>query len=98
MAELYFAVYEVAEQTALGDVLQEGTIPIGATSDLSDAIVGTGNKKRTVRLFAGADCFWTSGENPTATDDGLSGRPLGQDNPEYVSIQAGHKIAVIQRL
>jgi hypothetical protein len=98
MATLFISVYEAAGSTALDDPLQEEVVTVGAGSLRSNAISGPGNKKRTVRLFTDADCFVTWGEDPTALTDGSEGRPMGAENPEYFSIQAGHKIAVIQRV
>jgi len=97
MATLFFAVFEDAAQTALDIPLQEDVIAIGVGSLQSATIVGSGKKKRTVRLFADVDCFVTWGADPTAVADGSEGRPIGAENPEYVSIEAGHKIAVIAR-
>lgn len=97
MTTLFITAYEAAEQTALGNPIQEITVAIGGTSAQSAAITGSGRKKRTVRLFADTNCFVTWGYDPTALADGTGGRPLGAENPEYVSIEAGHKIAVIQR-
>ena len=55
-------------------------------------------KNRSIRLFALADCYVTWGSNPTALDDGTEGRILNAGNPEYFSIKAGDKIAVIERV
>ena len=98
MATLFIAVFEAAEQTALDIPLQETTVNVTGGSLQSDVIVGAGKKKRTVRLFSDTDCFVTWGEDPTAVGDGSEGRPFGAENPEYISIEAGHKIAVIQRV
>lgn len=97
MATLYIAVFEHAEMTALGEPLEESTVTISGTSAQSAVIPGTGRKRKKVRLFADSDCFVTWGENPVAVTDGSDGRPMGAENPEYFDIEAGHKIAVIQR-
>lgn len=98
MATLFITVWEDAEEVALGGPIQETAIAIGATSSQSDVITGTLRKRRRVRLFADVDCFATWGENPVALNDGTDGRPMGADNPEYFDIEAGHKIAVIERI
>ena len=97
MATLFYAVYEAAEQTALGIPLDENVVAIGGASVVSAIMPGSGRQRQTVRLFADANCFVTWGADPTALAEGTEGRPLGAENPEYVSIEAGHKIAVIQR-
>jgi len=97
MATLFYAVYEAAEQTALDVPLQEGKVTIGGTSLQSAVFTSDGRKRRTVRLFADTDCFVTWGEDPTAVADGTGGRPFGAENPEYISVEAGHRLAVIQR-
>jgi hypothetical protein len=98
MATLQLTVFEVAASTALGDPLQEEVVTVGAGSLTSNVIVGSGNVRRTVRLYTDTDCFVTWGESPTAKTDGTAGRMLGADNPEYYNIQSGHKIAVIERV
>jgi len=97
MATLYISVWTNAAAVALGDPLQETSVNIDVTSTQSAAIVGSGRKRRRVRLFADADCFAAWGEDPTALTDGTDGLPLGASNPEYFDIEAGHKIAVISR-
>ncbi len=97
MATLFVTVWETAESVALGDILQEFQINIGATSTPSAAaIVGTPRRKRRIRLFADADCFVTWAETPVAVSS--ASRPMGEENPEYFEIEAGQKIAVIERL
>lgn len=98
MATLFIGVWEDAEEVALGDPLQEFSINIAAMSTQSSVtITGSGKKRRRARLFADANCFVTWGEDPTAKNDGSDGRPMGSENPEYHDIEAGHKIAVIER-
>ncbi len=97
MATLQITVFEVAGSTALGDPLQEEIVAVGASSLTTAVIVGSGKKRRTVRLYTDTNCFVTWGATPTAKTDGTEGRMLGADNPEYVNIQAGHKVAVIER-
>lgn len=98
MATLSFCVWEDAEEVALGRPIQENVIDIGATSASGAVIVGTGNRHRRVRIHVDANAFVTWDDNPTATNDGLNGRPMGAENPEYVDIAAGDKIAVIERI
>ena len=97
MATLFVTVWETAEAVALGDPLQEFQVNIGATSTPSTEIIpGPIRKKRRIRLFADADCFVTWAESPVAVSS--ASRPMGAENPEYFEIQAGQKIAVIERL
>lgn len=99
MADLFYTVWDTAAEVANGPVKNENKVAIGGTSTQSGVIDFLGlNRSRRVRLFAGAACFVTWGENPTAVSDGTEGRALGAENPEYVEILANHKIAVIQRI
>ena len=98
MATLFITVYEGAASVALGDPIQEEAVVIGAGSLQSNVITGIAPRRKRVRLYADVDCFATWGDNPTATTDGTSGRPLGADNPEYFDIESGYRIAVIERL
>ncbi len=98
MATLFIAVWRDAAEVALGDPLQEIAVAIGAASAQSAAITGKDRQRNRIRLFADADCFVTWGTDPTALTDGTAGRPLGAGNPEYFDIEAGQKVAVIQRL
>ena len=96
MATLWIAVFEGAAEVAMGDPLEETTVNIGATSTpMASAITGSGRKRRRVRLFADADCHVTWAASPTASTGNL---PLGSENPEYFDIEAGHKVAVIERV
>lgn len=97
MATLYFRVYEGAAEVATGDPIQEGTVTIAGSANESAAITGSDRKRRRVRLFADTNCFVTWGASPTAVNDGSDGMPMGSENPEYVDIEAGHLISVIQR-
>lgn len=97
MATLYIAVFDGAAEVALGDP-QEMTVTIAAGSTQSAVAAGPVNRGRRMRLFADADCYVTWGDNPTATNDGTSGRPLGAENPEYFAITTGQKVAVIERI
>ncbi len=97
MATLFFAVFEGAVEVASGDPVQEDVILITAGSLQSAVIVGTGRKRQRVRILADTDCFATWGLNPTALGDGTDGRPLTAGSAEYFGIEAGHKIATIER-
>lgn len=98
MATLFFCVFEGAGSVALGDPLQEAVISIGVSSTSSaDPIVGEKRLRRKVRLYADANCFVTWGTTPDAQPDGSDGRPLAADGAEYFDIEAGYKIAVIER-
>ena len=97
MATLFVTVWETAVEVALGDPLQEFQVNIAAGSTASTAtIVGSGNKKRRIRLFPDADCFVTWGTTPVAVS--TASRPMGAENPEYFEVQEGYKIAVIERV
>jgi hypothetical protein len=55
-----------------------------------------GSATRVLRLRAlTADCYYTVGANPTAAADG-SCVLLGQDEREFIRIEAGDKLAVIR--
>lgn len=98
MATLFIGVFEGSAEVAKGDPIQEITVAIGATSAQSAVISGSDRKRRTVRLFADANCFATWGSNPTAQSDGSDGRPLQSGSAEYFDIEVGHKIACIERV
>lgn len=100
MATFFFASWDYASEVAVGDPHQESTIAIGGTSAQGAVITtGTGQSRHRcrVRLFADTKCFVTWGADPTALNDGTDGRPMGVENPEYVDIEAGDRIAVIER-
>jgi hypothetical protein len=90
-------VWEHAGEVALGDPLQEFQIDIAASStESTETIIGSGNKRKRARLFADSDCFATWGLTPVAVS--TASRPMGAENPEYFDIRSGDKIAVIERL
>ena len=99
---LYFRVFSGASEVALGDPVQEDTVDfsggVNSSAVISTDNPGIDNKRMRVRLFADDDCFVTWGANPTAQNDGSDGMPMGAENPEYVDIEAGHKISVIARV
>ncbi len=97
MASLFFAVFLGAVEVAAGDPVQENKVAIGVASAQSVVITGDGRKRQRVRVFADTNCFATWGENPTALADGTDGRPLEAGSAEYFDIEAGHKIATIER-
>ncbi len=97
MSTLFIATWRSAVEVARGDPLQEMVVTIGAGSLQSAAITGQNKARNRVRLYADVDCFVTWNEDPTALTDGTDGRPLGRNNVEYFDIEAGHKIAVIER-
>ncbi len=97
MATLFFTVFSGAVEVAAGDPIQEDKVAIGVGSTQSATLVGTGRKRHRVRVFADENCFATWGENPTAKNDGTDGRPLEAGSAEYFDIEAGYKIAVIER-
>ena len=96
MATLFVTAWETAVEVALGDPLQEFQVNIAASSTPStETIIGDNKKSRRIRLFADANCFVTWGTTPVAVS--TASRPMGSENPEYFDIQAGYKIAVIER-
>lgn len=97
MATLFITVWRDAEEVALGQPIQEMTVNIGVSSTNSAIIVGTDRQRNRVRIFADSNAFVTWDVNPTALNDGTSGRAMGSENPEYFDIESGHKIAVIER-
>lgn len=98
MATLFFCVFPGAGEVALGDPLQEDTVTVDATPRQSAAIAGTNRKRQRVRCYTDGACFVTWGANPTAVNDGSSGRPMVADSAEYFDIEAGYLIGVIERL
>ncbi|MGB0971935.1 MAG: hypothetical protein ACPGVG_13385 [Mycobacterium sp.] len=100
MSTLHFAVWNDAREVAIGPPEQEGAITFTTPSAQGAVIVPGDSAKKTlkrVRVICDADAWVTWGENPTAVADGTEGRMMGAENPEYYGIQAGHRIAVIQR-
>jgi len=96
MATLFVTVWEHAGEVAVGGPIQEFQVNIAATSTPSTEIIpGSPRRRRRIRLFADADCFVTWAATPVAVSS--ASRPLGAENPEYFEIEAGFKIAVIQR-
>lgn len=101
MALMQLTVWQSASEVALGDIIQEETIPITGTSTPSSTIVGSNRVRRRVRIFCDTDAWvtWgpTDGGDPVANDSGANGRMIGAGNPEYFDIECGHKIAVLAR-
>ena len=97
MPTLFYAAFHSATQTAEGTPLLEGKIAIGAGSLQSAAMPGASRVSRRVRIFCDSKAYVTWGTNPTAVNDGSDGRPMGSENPEYFDLEAGWKIAVIER-
>ncbi len=97
MATLFFTVFSGAAEVASGDPIQENVISIGGASAQSAVITGSGRKRHRVRVFADTNCFATWGISPVAKSDGTDGRPLEAGSAEYFDIEAGHKIATIER-
>jgi len=94
MATLWMTVFGGVSQTAMGDVIQKDSATIGVTSVQLAAITGDGRRLRTVRVFADAKCYVKWGADPTADSTDV---PVGSENPEYFSVEAGQRIAVITR-
>lgn len=95
MATLYVNVWEHAGEVALGDTIQNTTVTYTTPAVQSAIIVGSGKKRKRVRLFSDGDCYVKFGEDPTATT--TDSIPMGAENPEYFDVESGHKISVIQR-
>jgi len=97
MATMQFTVWVDAKEVALGEVAQEDTVAIGATSAQSAAITGSNKAHRRVRVICDMNAWVNWGSNPTAAVDGENGRMMGAENPEYFGMVAGDIIAVIAR-
>ncbi len=98
MATLFAGVWNGAAETLVGEPIQEFAVTITGTSAQTVALTSHSNEVlRQVRVFSDTDCFVTWGSDPTATNDGTSGRPLGAENPEVFGISSGAKLAVIAR-
>jgi len=94
---LQYTVFDGAGSVPNGDPLQEGVVAVGGGSLQSAAITGSDKIRRFVRIFVDTDAFVTWGENPTALNDGTQGRAVAAGTDLFWHIEAGHKIAVIQR-
>lgn len=101
MSRANMCVFEGANQTALGDPLQEAGWDFDGTSGESPvvAVVGSGPRKRyLVRFFADADCYVTWGlPVQDAQTDGTDGRPVAAETEEYFNLEVGHQFSVIAR-
>ena len=97
MPTLQFTVFEGANEVALGDPIQEGTIAISGTSAQGAVITGSHRRRRRVRIMCDTAAWVTWGADPTALSDGTDGRMMGTENAEYWDLESGHRIAVIQR-
>lgn len=97
MATLQITVFEAAREVALGLPLQEMAVSVGVSSTQSAVITGPSRRVQRCRIMSDSDCWVTWGENPTALNDGTDGRMMGANNPEYFAIEAGWKVAVIER-
>lgn len=95
MPTLWIHVWDEADTTALGDPLQEMKVTIGGVPTPSSAVVGTGRRRRVVRLFTDTDCHVTWGASPTANSDDI---PMVANTHEYFEIEAGHAISVVERV
>jgi hypothetical protein len=94
MADVFIVVWDSAGEVALGDPVQYTSATIGGAN--SDKIVGSGRKRKRVRIFADAACWVKWGANPTATG-ATDSMAVGPDNPEYLDVEAGHVITAIVR-
>lgn len=105
MPKLYFAVFHGAAEVAMGDPIYENSVEIGPASAASNAIPNhspsSGRHRYRVRAYPEADCFCHWGKpdpgDPEAKADGTQGRPMGAGVTEYFDIEAGYKIATIER-
>ena len=98
MATFFFRVFAAASEVALGAPLQEGVITVADTSNESAVIVGgEGRKRHRIRIFTDTACFVTWGLNPNAQNDGSDGMPMAAESPEYIDVEAGMQLSVIER-
>jgi len=96
MASVFITVFEGANNTALGNPVQYIVATIdGAATEIVNSTF-TAKQKLTCRIMADADCFLSWGASPAATD-GTDAIPFGAENPEYHSVEAGHKFIAITR-
>lgn len=65
-------------------------VTVGASSTQSAAV-----QSKLVRIFSNVDCFIATGTNPTAVADGTN-MIIPAGFVEYIAINVGDKIAVIQ--
>lgn len=102
MATLFVTVWEDAKEVALGLPSQQFTVTIGSGSVKStkiNQIDASDNRHKRIRLMADGKCFVNRGDtNVIADQTGANGWPMGSENPEYHSIQAGQFLAVIERV
>jgi len=96
MATLFYEVYEAAAEVGLGHPVDEGQIAIGSTSTQSAAIPTTGEGTKRVALLPDAECIVKIGADPTANPT-TGGGYIPQNMLVYKYIEAGNKIAVIQK-
>lgn len=98
MAQLQFSVWPDAREVAIGVPEQEGVITIGGTS-AQGAVIAPSEEPRLkrVRVLCDSAAWVTWGADPTAAADGSAGFMMGAENPEYFGIEAGHRLAVIER-
>lgn len=101
MATLQYTSWFSAAEVAHGQPIQENVITVTNTSTQGEALSApTGGEARhrlRVRIMSDTNCWVTWGSDPTALATGLGGRMVGSGNPEYFDIEAGFKIAVIER-
>jgi hypothetical protein len=99
---LQYTVWKSASATAEGAVVNENVITIAGSSAQSPTVMdpnaGGARAKRRVRVSTDAACWVTWGSDPTALDDGTAGRMMHADSWEYFDIEAGERIAVIEKV
>ena len=95
MASVFITVYDSAAEVAMGDPAEFLVHTIDGAA--SAAIAGDGKKRKRVRLYADANCFFLASVAGTAPTNGTDSIPLGADNPEYFDIEVGYSIRAIAR-
>ena len=98
MTEISFSTFVAAGEVAVGAVLNEGVVAIGGASAQSavvDPSAASAREHRRVRVFADNTCYVAFGLNPTATTTSMK---MAAEQTEYFFLEAGWKIAVLDRV
>ena len=98
MAELQITAFPTATIVPHGKPVVEEKITITGTSAATPTAMPASQIRYKVRLFSDVKCYVTWGVVPVAKIDGTEGRMLGAENPEYVELEPGEKVAVIERV
>lgn len=94
MPDVAVAVFQDANQTALGAILEQDVVTIGAGADNTAALQPDSTIALTVRLQPDTACWvaWGVGAVASATN----GIRMAAGSTEYISIAGGDRISAIQ--